>query len=181
MTKTASQLDREIADHLANKSRMSDAEVLRSVARAKTAHKAARTKADRTFNTAANEALSPRQRTSRHASESPADGDRKVIPFRANVAAAGAFGLQGGDTSGGSNIIRFRPRQHGPRNWHAAAASHAANAEKSFEEKIGNHESAAQADDDHSHRMVVNFLAAAVSIMLIIAGDWMVNALIKMP
>jgi hypothetical protein len=131
--------------------------------------------------TAANEALSPRQRTSRHASESPADGDRKVIPFRANVAAAGAFGLQGGDTSGGSNIIRFRPRQHGPRNWHAAGASHAANAEKSIEERIGNREAAAQADDDHGHRMVVNLLAAAVSLMLIIAGDWMVNALIKMP
>jgi hypothetical protein len=131
--------------------------------------------------TAANEALSPRQRTSRHASESPVDGDRKVVPFRANVASARAFGLQGGDTNGGSNVIRFRPRQHGPRNWHAAAASDAANAEKFFEEKIENREAAAEADDDHSHRMVVNFLAAAVSLMLIIAGDWMVNALIKMP
>jgi hypothetical protein len=57
VTKPASQLDREIAEHLANKSRMSDAEVLRSVARAKTAHKAARTRAERAFNTAANEAF----------------------------------------------------------------------------------------------------------------------------
>ena len=131
--------------------------------------------------TAANEALSPRQRTSRYASESPVDGDRKVVPFCANVAAAGAFGPQGGDTNGGSNVIRFRPRQHGPRNPNAAAPSDAANAEKFFAEKIGNRAAAAEADDDHGHRMVVNLLAAAVSLMLIIAGDWMVNALIKMP
>jgi hypothetical protein len=29
--------------------------------------------------------------------------------------------------------------------------------------------------------MVVNLLAAAVSIMLIIAGDWIVSTLIKLP
>jgi hypothetical protein len=131
--------------------------------------------------TAANWALPFEQRTLRLASELLVESDRKVIPFRANVAPARTLGLQRGDTNWASTVIPFRPRQHAPRNWHAAAASHATNAEKSFEGKFGNHEAAAQADDDHGHRMVVNLLAAAVSIMLIIAGDWMVSTLVKMP
>jgi hypothetical protein len=131
--------------------------------------------------TSANRALPLEQGTLRRASESPVDRDRKVIPFRANAARTRTFGLQRGNTNFVSNVIHFRPRQHASRNWHAAANAHAANAEKSFEGKFGNHEAAAQADDDHSHRMVVNLLAAAVSIMLIIAGDWMVTTLVKMP
>jgi hypothetical protein len=127
--------------------------------------------------TAANRALPLEQRTLRRSSESPVDRDRKVIPFRANAAPPRTLGLQSGDTN---TVIHFRPRQHAPRNWHAAANAHAANAEKSFEGKFENHEAAAQADDDHSHRMVVNLLAAAVSIMLIIAGDWIVSTLVKM-
>ena len=50
-------LDREIAHHLALKSRMSDAEVLRAVTRTKTAYKAARTKAERVFRVAADAAF----------------------------------------------------------------------------------------------------------------------------
>jgi hypothetical protein len=130
---------------------------------------------------AANRALPLGQRPLRRASESPVDRDRKVIPFRVNAAPTRTFGLQGGDTNYASTVIPFRPRQHAPQNRHAAANAHAANAEKSFEGKFGNRETAAQADDDHSHRMVVNLLAAAVSIMLIIAGDWMVSVLVKMP
>jgi len=130
---------------------------------------------------AANRALPLEQRSLRRASESPVDHDRKVIPFRANAATTRTLGLQSGDTNCASTVIHFRPRQRPPRNWHAAANARAANAEKSFESKFGNHEAAAQADDDHSHRMVVNLLAAAVLIMLIIAGDWMVNTLVKMP
>jgi hypothetical protein len=131
--------------------------------------------------TSASRALPLEQGTLRRASESPVDHDRKVIPFRANAATTRTLGLQSGDTNFVSRVIQFRPRQHAPRNWHAAANAPAANAEKSFEGKFGNHQAAAQADDDHSHRMVVNLLAAAVSLMLIIAGDWMVNALVKMP
>ena len=135
----------------------------------------------RSRGTSASRALPLEQRTLRRASELPFDRDRKVIPFRANAAPTRRLGLQSGDTNFVSNVIHFRPRRHAPRNWHAAANAHAANAEKSFEGKFGNHEAAAQADDDHSHRMVVNLLAAAVLIMLIIAGDWMVNTLVKMP
>jgi hypothetical protein len=131
--------------------------------------------------TAASRALPLGQRTSRRASESPGDRDRKVIPFRANAAPTRTLGLQSGDMNFVSNVIHFRPRQHASRNWHAAANAPAVNAEKSFEGKFGNHEAAAKADDDHRHRMVVNLLAAAVSIMLIIAGDWMVSTLVKMP
>ena len=129
---------------------------------------------------AADRALPLEQRTLRRASESPVDRDRKVIPFRANAAPTRTLGLQSGNTKCASTVIHFRPRQHAPRNWHAAANARAANAEKSFEGKFGNHEAAAQADDDHSHRIVVNLLAAAVLIMLIIAGDWMVSTLVKM-
>lgn len=131
--------------------------------------------------TAANRALPLEQRILRRASDSPVDRDRKVIPFRANAAPTRMLGLQSRDTNCASTVIPFRPRQHAPRNWHAAANAHAANAEKSFEGEFGNHEAAARADDDHRHRIVVNLLAAAVSIMLIIAGDWMVNTLVKMP
>jgi hypothetical protein len=131
--------------------------------------------------TSANRALPLEQGTLRRASESPVDRDRKVIPFRANAARTRTLGLQSGDTNCTSTVIHFRPRQHASRNWHAAANAHTANAEKSFEGKFRNHEAAAQADDDHSHRMVVNLLAAAVSIMLIIAGDWIVTTLVKMP
>src|ERR1700692_3233156 len=74
-------------------------------------------------STAAYRALPLEQRTLRRASASLVDGDRKVIPFRANVAAARAFGVQGGAENSGSNVIRFRPRQPGPRNRHAAGAS----------------------------------------------------------
>ena len=130
---------------------------------------------------AADRALPLEQRTLRRASESPVDRDRKVIPFRANAAPTRTLGLQSGNTKCASTVIHFRPRQHAPRNWHAAANARAANAEKSFEGKFGSHEAAAQADDDHSHRIVVNLLAAAVLIMLIIAGDWMVSTLVKMP
>jgi hypothetical protein len=135
----------------------------------------------RLLGTAASRALPLEQRTLRRASDSPVDRDRKVIPFRANAASTRTLGLQSGDTNFVSNVVHFRPRQHASRNWHAAANAPAANAEKSFEGKFGNHEAAAQADDEHSHRMVVNLLAAAVSIMLIIAGDWMVSTLVKMP
>jgi hypothetical protein len=123
--------------------------------------------------TAANRGLPFEQRTLRRITESSVEHDRTVIPFHMN---ARTLGLQSGDTNRGSNVIHFRPRQHAPRNWHAAA-----NAGKSFEGKFGDHQAAAQADDDHGHRMVINLLAAAVSIMLIIAGDWMVSTLVKIP
>jgi hypothetical protein len=131
--------------------------------------------------TAANRSLPLEQRTLRRASEWPVDCDRKVIPFRANAAPTRTPGSQSGDTNFISNVIHFRPREHASRNWHAAANARAANVEKSFEGKFGNHEAAAQPDDDHNHRMVVNLLAAAVSIMLIVAGDWMITTLVKMP
>jgi hypothetical protein len=40
---------------------------------------------------------------------------------------------------------------------------------------------ATQNDDDHRHRMLENFLAAAALILLIIAGNWILSTLVKMP
>jgi hypothetical protein len=38
-----------------------------------------------------------------------------------------------------------------------------------------------QGDDDYNHRMLVNALAAAVLVMLVISGEWMFSTLATMP
>jgi hypothetical protein len=126
--------------------------------------------------------LPPQQRTLRHSSASPVDDNRKAILFHTDAGASRqTLSLRSWDTTGGSNVILFRAHHHGPRSWEATAKSHEENAIRSRKENFGKHEGAIQGDDDHGHRMFANLLAAAVSILLIITGDWMVSTLVKMP
>ena len=125
--------------------------------------------------------LPPQQRTLRRSSAFPVDGNRNVISFRTEaVVSRQTLGLRSCNTTGRSNVIHFRAHHHGPQSWDAPAKSHEDNATAYSKENIGNHKAATRGDDDYGHRMFVNLLAAAVSILLIITGDWIVSTLVKM-
>jgi hypothetical protein len=104
----------------------------------------------------------PEQRSMRR-SESPLfDGDRKVI----------AFPVQG---------ISSR-QAPGSCSWDATGDSLSSKrTAKSHEVSFGKSKAATQNDDDHRHRMFENLLAAAALILLIIAGNWILSTLVKMP
>jgi len=131
---------------------------------------------------AVNWVLPPQIRTLRHALGSRADDDRSVISFRRDAAASRqTLGLRRPETNSGSNVIRLRTHHHGPQSWDATAKSHEDNTRRYRNQNIGKHEGPTQADDDYDHRLFVTLLAAAVTILLIITGDWMVSTLVRMP
>jgi hypothetical protein len=78
------------------------------------------------------------------------------------------------DRNGEYNVIRFP---------HAASAKSALQrwdeTAKSSPEVIKTY--SIQVDDDYDHRMLVNALAAAVLVVLVISGEWIFSALATMP
>ena len=78
------------------------------------------------------------------------------------------------DWKGEYNVIRF-PRAASAKptlqRWGETA--------KSSPEVVKNH--SIQGDDDYDHRMLVNALAAAVLVMLVISGEWMFSTLATIP
>ena len=116
----------------------------------------------------------PEQRSMRR-SESPLfDGDRKVIAFPVQgISSRQAPGSCSWDATGDSKIAHFRRRRHASLSSKRTAKSH--------EVSSGKSKAATQNDDDHRHRMLENFLAAAALILLIVAGNWILSTLVKMP
>jgi len=102
------------------------------------------------------------------------DGDRKVIAFPVQgISCRQAPGSCSWDATGDSKIAHFRRRRHASLSSKRTSKSHEVNSGKS--------KAATQNDDDHRHRMLENFLAAAALILLIIAGNWILSTLVKMP
>jgi hypothetical protein len=107
-------------------------------------------------------------------SESPLfDGDRKVIAFPVQNISVQAPALRSRDATGDVKIAHFRRRPHASPSSKRTAKSH----EGEFWEK----QAATQNDDDHRHRMLENLVGAAALILLIIAGNWILSILVKMP
>jgi hypothetical protein len=113
----------------------------------------------------------PKQPSMRQ-SESPlSDDDRKVIAFPVqDISFRQAPGLRSRDATGDAKFWR---RRHAPLSSKRTAKSH--------EENSGKSKAATQNGDDHGHRMLENFLGAAALILLIIAGNWILSTLVKMP
>jgi hypothetical protein len=109
--------------------------------------------------------LAPNQRLSHSPSGAPDKG----------AAASRKAAQRSGDTAGKPNVIRFRPRgiasrrELGPGRWDEMDDSSVAD--------LREHESAPQGHDDYRQRMVANSLAAAVLVVLMITGDWVVSTL----
>ena len=104
------------------------------------------------------------------------DGGTKVIRFCSRGAAfSRKAAAQGCSPAGESEVIRFRPRGTGPGrelglgSWDAMDGSPVADLRK--------YEYAREGDDDYRRRMIVNVFAAAVLVVLMITGDWIVSTL----
>ena len=80
------------------------------------------------------------------------------------------------DTTGEPEVIPFRPRgitsprALGLRNWDEMYDSSV--------DDLRKYESAPDGDDDYRQRMVTNFLATAVVIVLMITGGWVLSTLV---
>ena len=103
------------------------------------------------------------------------DGGGKIIRFYPRaVASQGQPALPMSDRNGEYNVIRF-PHAASARSalqrWYETAKSSSAH--------VKSHN--IQGDDDYNHRMLVNALAAAVLIMLVISGEWMFSTLATIP
>jgi hypothetical protein len=78
---------------------------------------------------------------------------------------------------GDGTVIRFRPRGTAPRrelglgSWDTTGDSPV--------DDLRRYKYASESDDDYRHRMRVNLFAAIVVIVLIIAGSWVVDTLVK--
>src|SRR5712671_1821567 len=106
--------------------------------------------------------FAPKNRSSRSASDAP---DKGAAFFRnAAVRSCGATAQP--------KVVRFRPRviasrrELGLGSWDAM--------DDSPVDDLRKYESAPDGDDDYRQRMLTNFLAAAVLIVLMITGDWVV-------
>ena len=117
----------------------------------------------------------PPEQLSMRPSDAPLiDGDRKVIAFPVQgISSRLAPGSCSWDATGDSKLAHFRQRHHASPSSKRTAKSHEVNSGKT--------EAATQNDDDHRHRMLENCLAAAALIPLIIAGNWILSTLVKMP
>jgi len=116
-------------------------------------------------------------------SSSPIDGDgeareqdrkvreQKVIAFP--VHASWRRGARSSDGASRSNVIDFRLRRRTSLGANATAKPHGAH--------LGKGQTATQEEDSYRHRMFTNFLAASWLILLVVAGNWMANALVTMP
>ena len=102
------------------------------------------------------------------------DGGGKIIRFYPRaVASQGQPALPMSNRNGEYNVICFP---------HAALAKSLQRWDetaKSSPELIKTH--SIQGDDDYDHRMLVNALAAAVLVVLVISGEWIFSALATIP
>jgi hypothetical protein len=111
--------------------------------------------------------LPPERRVAQHERFATADHG-KVIAFRWRARAQHpASGLPIPDGPQFSNVIRFQPRRDAARRWDAIGEAH---------RKISR-EIALQEDEEYRHRMAVNLLAIAASLLLIACGYWIANGL----
>jgi hypothetical protein len=98
------------------------------------------------------------------------DDGTKVIRFRSRAAAssrrAAAWGC---GPTGESEVIRFRPRGTAPGRELALGSWDV--------DDLRKYEYPREGDDDYRRRMVVNVFAAAVLVVLMITGDWIVSTL----
>jgi hypothetical protein len=89
--------------------------------------------------------------TMRGNSWSPIEGDRNVICFRLRASAPRhELGLGSYDTRNDFPISDLRTHEYASKN-----------------------------DDDYRHRMLVNFLATIVAIVLIVTGSWLMDRIIS--
>ena len=103
------------------------------------------------------------------------DGAGKIIRFYPRaVASQGQPALPMSDRNGEYNVIRF-PRAASGKSTLQRCGKTA----KSSPELGKNH--GIQGDDDYDHRMLVNAIAAAVLVMLVISGEWMFSTLAAIP
>jgi hypothetical protein len=125
----------------------------------------------RGLSSVATSMFQPKQPSMRRSESPPFDGDRKVIAFPVqDISFRQAPGLRNRDATGDA---KFRRRRH--------AALSSKRTAKSHEENSGKSKAATRNDDNHSHRMIENFFGAAVLILLVIAGNWILSTLVKMP
>jgi hypothetical protein len=112
----------------------------------------------------------PEQHSMRWSEQPLFDGDRKVIAFPVQDL---SVRLRSRDATGDPKIAHFWRRPHASPSSKRTAKLHEVNSGKS--------KAATQNEDDHRHRMLENLVGAAALILLIIAGNWILSALVKMP
>jgi hypothetical protein len=109
----------------------------------------------------------------------PTDGDGKIIRFRLRDAGATRkAALRSRDTTGESKVVRFRPRGIASGRGSGLGSSDAMYDSPVVD--LRRYESAPAGDDDYRHRMLTNFLATIVLVVLMVAGDWTLSALVTM-
>ena len=102
-------------------------------------------------------------------------GAGKIIRFYPRaVASQGQPALPMSDRKDEYNVIRF-PRAASAKPTLRRCGETA----KSSPVHVKSH--SIQGDDDYNHRMLVNAIAAAVLIMLVISGEWMFSTLATIP
>ena len=118
----------------------------------------------------ANRTLRPQWTNSTTADDSLSlsDGDEKIIRFYPRaVASQGQPALPMSDRY---NVIRF-PRAASAK----PTLQRCGETAKSSSAHVKSH--SIEGDDDYNHRMLVNAIAAAVLVMLVISGEWMLSTL----
>jgi hypothetical protein len=96
------------------------------------------------------------------------DDDATVIDFPRRTVTARAAPIERWPSR--SNVVQFRPRRYvSPGGMRAK-----------LHPKSGRPHGPGAHHDDHRRNMLVNLIAAAWSIMLVVAGDWSVTALLTM-
>jgi hypothetical protein len=106
-----------------------------------------------------------------------AHDERGVIAFPAQaISARKASRVTGWDTERASNVVSL-PR-HRVSGFEISAFEMTG---RSGEPRVARGEAAAQGDDDYNHRMLVNLLAAAASLLLIVTGEWIFSTLATVP
>jgi hypothetical protein len=75
------------------------------------------------------------------------------------------------------NVVRFRPRGTAPP--HELRLRSCDTTGECPVEKLRAYEHAPESDDDYGRRMLANFAATIVLIVLVVTGSWMVDMIIK--
>jgi hypothetical protein len=75
------------------------------------------------------------------------------------------------------NVIRFRSRGNAPRRELSLGSCDTTG--DSPVEDLRKYEYRSENDDDYRHRMLVNFLATIVLIVMMVTGSWMVDTIIN--
>jgi hypothetical protein len=78
---------------------------------------------------------------------------------------------------GDGNIIRFRPHGTDPRSESSMGGCHTTG--ESPVEDLRKYEYTSESNDNYRHRMLVNFFATIVIIVLMVTGTWMVDTIIS--